>query len=103
MSAFVHVVTHPYHDVTTVAGDEAAKKKPGEYLLTDVPPGTYTLVCWHEGMEETPQIQDGKISMFSYSAPVLLEKSVTVEAGKEAAGPEFVVEAPKKRDAEPAK
>lgn len=40
MNAEMFVVTHPYYAVT----DES-----GRFELTDVPPGTYQIVAWHEG------------------------------------------------------
>jgi plastocyanin len=79
MSAYVHVVDHPYYDVTSA--EAAGDKKAGEFLITDVPPGTYELVCWHEGMKETPTMQDGKIASYSYSEDVIDIKSITVTAG----------------------
>jgi plastocyanin len=82
MSAYVHVVTHPYVDVTSEKATEG--RKAGEYVLADVPPGTYEVVCWHEGMEEKPTISQGLISSYSYSDDVVKTGSVTVEAGKDA-------------------
>ena len=41
MSAYVVVPEHPYHAVTDVYG---------EYLIGDVPPGTYRLKVWHESL-----------------------------------------------------
>lgn len=46
MSAYVHVVAHPYYAVTDTAG---------KFELKDVPPGTYTLVAWHESLGTTEQ------------------------------------------------
>jgi len=40
MNAEMMVVSHPYYAVT----DES-----GRFELTDVPPGTYQIVAWHEG------------------------------------------------------
>ncbi len=40
MNAEMMVVTHPYYAVT----DDS-----GRYEFTDVPPGTYQIVAWHEG------------------------------------------------------
>jgi plastocyanin len=82
MSAYVHVVSNPYVDVTSEKGSDG--KKPGEYVLKDVPPGTYEVSCWHEGMKETPTISQGLISSYSYDDDVVKKGSVTVEAGKEA-------------------
>lgn len=57
MSAFIHVVEHPYYAVTDASG---------KYELKDVPAGTYTLVVWHESLGTQ-------------------EQKVTVSAGKPAA------------------
>jgi hypothetical protein len=93
MSAYVHAVDHPYHDVTsaTAQGD----RKPGEFRLENVPPGDYVVVAWHEGMVETPVLSDGKIAAYSYSPDVTVEKPLKVEAGK-TYELDFVLEAPKK-------
>jgi hypothetical protein len=39
MSAYIVVTEHPYHAVSDVYG---------EYLINDIPPGTYRLKVWHE-------------------------------------------------------
>lgn len=44
MNAEILVVSHPYYSVT----DES-----GHFELTDVPPGEYELVAWHEGWNVT--------------------------------------------------
>lgn len=41
MIAYFVVTEHPYHAVTDVYG---------EYLITDVPPGSYRLKVWHESL-----------------------------------------------------
>jgi plastocyanin len=41
MSAYIVVTEHPYHAVSDMYG---------EYELTDVPPGSYQLKVWHEGL-----------------------------------------------------
>ena len=46
MSAWIVVVDHPYHDITS---DD------GTFRIDDVPPGTYTLEIWHEALGSTRQ------------------------------------------------
>jgi plastocyanin len=47
MSAYIVVSDHPYYAVTDVYGD---------YLINDIPPGSYRLKVWHEtlGTQEKP-------------------------------------------------
>ena len=40
MSAFVLVFSHPYY---------AKAEADGRYRIDNVPPGTYTVLAWHEG------------------------------------------------------
>jgi plastocyanin len=42
MSAFVLVFSHPYY---------ASTDADGRYRIDNVPPGTYTVVAWHEGAD----------------------------------------------------
>jgi hypothetical protein len=46
MSAYLHVVQHPFFAVT---GDD------GSFVITGVPPGNYTLAAWHESLKPQPQ------------------------------------------------
>ena len=41
MSAYIVVAEHPYQSVTDIYG---------EYLINEVPPGTYKLKAWHESL-----------------------------------------------------
>jgi plastocyanin len=85
MNAYIRAVKHPYHAVT----DEK-----GAYVLDRVPPGTYKVVCWHEGMTSTPTTKDGAINGYVYGPDVVSPpKDVTVEANKEAVV-DFEVPAP---------
>jgi len=47
MSAYIVVSDHPYYAVTDVYGD---------YLIVDIPAGSYRLKVWHEtlGVQEKP-------------------------------------------------
>ncbi len=76
MSAHIHAFPHPYWAVT---GED------GAFEIKDVPPGTYTLVCWHEGMQERPQLGgDGGIVGYDYGPDYETSQLITVEAGKTA-------------------
>ena len=64
MAATIHVVEHPYYAVTDAAG---------KFDLKDVPPGTYTLVAWHESLgtqEQKVTVAAGKpaTASFTYAA-----------------------------------
>jgi plastocyanin len=92
MNAYVHVAGHPYYAVTS---DTAAEgRKAGEYAIEDVPPGTYVLVCWHEGMEERPVVVDGRIGTYVYGPDFVERREVTVKAG-ETTPADFAVPAPR--------
>jgi plastocyanin len=41
MSAYIVVTEHPYHAVTDIYGD---------YLISGIPPGKYTVKVWHESL-----------------------------------------------------
>lgn len=75
MSAEMMVVQHPYYAVT----DES-----GKFEFTDVPPGTYQIVAWHEGWDRAgkEQVYDvlsqHKVDRPLFAEPKTWEKSVTV-------------------------
>jgi hypothetical protein len=75
MNAEMMVVAHPYYAVT----DES-----GKFEFTDVPPGTYQIVAWHEGWgrQGKEQVYDvltqHKVDRPLFSEPKSWEKSVTV-------------------------
>ncbi len=75
MNAEMMVVSHPYYAVT----DES-----GYFEFTDVPPGTYQIVAWHEGWgrEGKEQVYDvltqRRVERPLFTAPETWEKSVTV-------------------------
>ena len=86
MSGYVLVLPNPYFAVT---------KKDGVFELSNVPPGKYVLLCWHEGMKEVPQLGSGGISGYDYGPPVEKTQDVSVEAGKVVEA-NFTLEAPPK-------
>jgi hypothetical protein len=75
MNAEMMVVRHPYYAVT----DES-----GKFEFTNVPPGTYQIVAWHEGWDRQgkEQVYDvltqHKVDRPLFSEPKTWEKSVTV-------------------------
>jgi hypothetical protein len=79
MNANLLVVKHPYYAVT----DEH-----GEFKLTDVPPGEYEIVAWHEGwqiLSEAKVLDVGaqvEVKRPIYSTPVTWTKKVTVKGGE---------------------
>jgi hypothetical protein len=64
MLGWVYVADHPYYAVT---------QKDGAFSIADVPPGSYTLVAWHEltGEQELPVTVKAKESV---KVPVELKK-----------------------------
>jgi len=87
MNAEMMVVTHPYYSVT----DES-----GRFQFTDVPPGTYQIVAWHEGWTLAGKEQAYDVlTQKSVQRPVFTDaktwgKSVTV-AGNQASTVNFVI------------
>jgi hypothetical protein len=79
MNANVLVVKHPYYAVT----DEH-----GAYKLSDVPPGQYEIVAWHEGWQvqsEAKVLDVGaqvEVKRPIYSTPQTWVKKVTVKPGE---------------------
>jgi hypothetical protein len=79
MNAEMMVVPHPYFAVTDPNG---------RFELTDVPPGDYQLVAWHEGWHLTSkeEIVDAtthqKLQRPVFSEPRTWEQSITVHAGQ---------------------
>src|SRR6202171_3027788 len=79
MNAEMMVIPHPYYAVT----DES-----GRFEFSDVPPGTYQIVAWHEGWTlagktQTFDVLTGKaVQRPLFSEPKTWEKSVSVNASQ---------------------
>ncbi len=72
MNAYVWVFSHPYFSVTA---------KDGTFRIENVPPGTYTLRCWHEGMQEVALYSAGAISGYDYGDDFEEDREVDVKPG----------------------
>ena len=87
MNAEMFVIPHPYYAVS----DEE-----GKFEMTNVPPGQYELVAWHEGWEITRQessfdvLTETKVQRPVFSDPKTLEKPVAV-APSQAAVVDFLL------------
>jgi hypothetical protein len=76
MSGFVFSVSHPYFAVTD---------KDGHFQLDDIPPGTYKIVMWHEGVGVTgKEMDEAKVKKYIYEEPYLVAKDATVPANGKA-------------------
>lgn len=79
MNAEMMVVSHPYYAVT----DDS-----GQFEFTNVPPGTYQIVAWHEGwgvlgrQQTYDVLTEKKVDRPLFSEPKTWEKSVTVTANQ---------------------
>ena len=72
MNAYIVVSEHPYVAVT----DER-----GAFRLGDVPPGTYVVRMWHEGVKILrKEMESNAVKKYSYEEPYVEEQTVTVPA-----------------------
>jgi plastocyanin len=65
MSGYVHILPHPFFAIT---GDD------GSFVLSGVPPGSYTLLAWHETLKTQTRkvtVKAGEVKEveFTYSSP----------------------------------
>jgi hypothetical protein len=81
MNAEMFVAPHPYYTVT----DEN-----GKFELTNVPPGQYQIVAWHEGWGVAREeatfdvLTERRVQRPIFTEPHVLQKSVTVDANASA-------------------
>ena len=81
MNAEMFVAPHPYYAVT----DEN-----GNFELTNVPPGQYEIVAWHEGWSVAKEeatfdvLTEKRVQRPVFGDPKTLQKSVTIKPGETA-------------------
>jgi hypothetical protein len=73
MHAALFVVEHPYHSDPTPMD--------GHYRIEGIPPGTYEVLAWHEGLGLEVKERDGQAVSVSHGEDVELRQTVTVVAG----------------------
>ncbi len=72
MSAYIIVTGHPYYAVTD---------RNGKYELHDIPPGTYTVKMWHEGVTPVDTLlENGKPKAFRFEEHYESQREITVPA-----------------------
>jgi plastocyanin len=71
MSGTIMVAEHPYYAITD---------KDGNFSLADVPPGSYTLQMWHEGITiVNKELEHEKVKKYEFEQPYEESRQVTVE------------------------
>jgi plastocyanin len=73
MNAFVYLAKDPFVALTDANG---------EFVIKDVPPGTYTLKMWHEGVTLKKIYKN--LQLYEYEEPYELSQQVTVAENGEA-------------------
>lgn len=71
MSATVKVIEHPYHAIT---GSD------GSFRLEDIPPGTYQLRLWHEGVNILGrQLEHDKVTKYQFEKAYIDSLPMTIQ------------------------
>ena len=70
MTAFLVREDHPYYAVTD---------KRGNFRIDDIPPGTYTVALWHEGVNIVRrEMEKGKVTRYAFEEPYTQSHPVVV-------------------------
>ncbi len=76
MFAHIMVADHPYYTITD---------NNGNYRLEHVPPGSYTLRLWHEGVSTTNKVMgQGKVTKYDFELPYEESRQIVVQPSGEA-------------------
>ena len=73
MNGYVFVANHPF---VSVSGND------GEYVIENIPAGTYRIKMWHEGVTMKRNIKT--LQRYEYEDPYEITQDVTVPANGEA-------------------
>lgn len=74
MSAWCHVMPHPFFDTTKSHYETDKKEERGTFAIKDLPAGEYEIVAWHETFGEVSQkvtVKDGETKeiQFTFKKP----------------------------------
>jgi len=76
MSGYIFSASHPYYAVTD---------KDGHFQIDDIPPGTYKVVMWHEGVDvSNKEMDEEKVKKYLFEEPYIIAKDATVPANGKA-------------------
>ena len=74
MSAYIMYIDHPYYTLTDSEGN---------FILSGIPPGSYTLKMWHEGVTIIrTEMERGGVRKYYYEEPYESIREITVPPGQ---------------------
>lgn len=72
MSAYIRIADHPYMAITDAEGN---------FVIDNIPGGTYRLTMWHEPFTVTGETKMEEMQKHYFEPPITITKDVTVAAG----------------------